>query len=139
MVYFFDDFSNRYCLCFYHLWLLVLLFDFSINNTKYMNNAEILALTRDIVILQNDPRLEFNGKTLVLTKMQYRCLWFMAKNRGMVLTREMIIDRVWSCDYINERSIDVCIGALNKRLGDFIGERIIKTIRGFGYMLPKEL
>ena len=55
-------------------------------------------------------------------------------NRGIVLTREIIMDEVWGTDYEGEtRTIDMHVKTLRHKLGEY-GSRI-KTIRNVGYVI----
>ena len=61
----------------------------------------------------------------------------LARSRGRVKSREQLLEEVRTRDYdVFDRSIDVHIAALRKKLGDDAKEpRFIKTIRAVGYML----
>lgn len=78
-----------------------------------------------------------NDKPLQLTPVEYDILESLAKARGRVKTREQLLDEVAGRDYIVfDRSIDVHISALRKKLGDNPKEpRFIRTVRSVGYML----
>jgi DNA-binding response OmpR family regulator len=74
---------------------------------------------------------------LVLTAVEFDLLVALARARGRVKTRETLLEEVRTRDYeVFDRSIDVHIAALRKKLGDDAKEpRYIKTIRSAGYML----
>src|SRR5438874_2388226 len=76
-------------------------------------------------------------KPLVLTAVEFDLLASLARSRGRVKTREQLLEEVRTRDYdVFDRSIDVHIAALRKKLGDDAKEpRFIKTIRAVGYML----
>jgi two-component system alkaline phosphatase synthesis response regulator PhoP len=70
-----------------------------------------------------------------LTFKEFELLQMLAENRGIVLTREQLLDRIWGYAYVGEtRTVDVHIRYLRKKLG---GEenRYIATIRGLGYKM----
>jgi two-component system alkaline phosphatase synthesis response regulator PhoP len=55
-------------------------------------------------------------------------------NKGIVLTRDLLLERVWGYDYPGEtRTVDVHIRTLRQKLGKY-GE-IIRTVRGVGYII----
>lgn len=69
-----------------------------------------------------------------LTKREHLILQFLSAHRGQFLSRQEIIDAVWPGDtFVGERSVDVHIARLRKKLGDEGGRIVNKT--GFGYGL----
>src|SRR5947207_2758112 len=79
----------------------------------------------------------FQGNDLALTTYEFTLLQVLAERAGRVLSREQIIDRVrGSADEAFDRSIDVHISHLRQKLGDDPrNPRLLKTVRGVGYML----
>ncbi|MGD8353173.1 MAG: response regulator transcription factor [Pseudomonadota bacterium] len=72
------------------------------------------------------------GSTVDLTFTEFNILKFLARKPGWVFTRSQIVDNVRGTDYhVTERSVDVHILGLRKKLGDY-GD-IIETVRGVGY------
>lgn len=81
-------------------------------------------------------RATVNGKSIVLTLKEYDLLLLLATNPERVFTREQLLEKVWGMDYIGEsRTIDVHIGTLRTKLGDYGSS--IETIRGVGYRMVK--
>lgn len=78
-------------------------------------------------------------KPLDLTPVEFDLLQSLARARGRVKTREQLLDEIRERDYdVFDRSIDVHISALRKKLGDDAKEpRFIKTVRSAGYMFLK--
>jgi len=76
-------------------------------------------------------------KPLVLTAVEFDLLASLARSRGRVKTREQLLEEVRTRNYdVFDRSIDVHIAALRRKLGDDAKEpRFIRTIRAVGYML----
>src|SRR5262245_23996074 len=76
-------------------------------------------------------------KPIVLTAVEFDLLTSLARARGRVRTREQLLEEVRTRDYdVFDRSIDVHIAALRKKLGDDAREpRFIRTVRAVGYML----
>lgn len=72
------------------------------------------------------------GEPVVLTLTEFRILHFLARRPGWVFTRNQIIDAVHGDDYpVTERSVDVQVVGLRKKLGD--SGKFIETVRGVGY------
>jgi len=76
------------------------------------------------------------GDTLMLTPIEFDLLASLAKAPGRVLTRDQLLDAASGRDYeVFDRSIDVHISSLRRKLGDNPREPIfIKTVRSVGYM-----
>jgi len=72
-------------------------------------------------------------RELKLTRKEFSLLWELARNRGRVLTRETLLDRVWGNNYYGDtRTLDVHIRRLRQKLGD---SSLIETVTGIGYRL----
>ena len=85
-------------------------------------------LRRHMAFWKKDEELELSPKEFVL-------LTFLARNRGMVLSRELILERVWGYDYVGDtRTVDVHIRWLREKIEEDPGNpRHILTVRGIGY------
>ena len=69
-----------------------------------------------------------------LTFKEYNLLKFLMINTGIVMSREVIMDRIWGIDFEGEsRTLDMHIKTLRQKLGD--AGAMIKTIRNVGYMI----
>ena len=76
--------------------------------------------------------VRINGKPVKLTYTEFQVLHYLAKRPGWVFTRYQIVEAVRGDDYpVTDRSVDVQIVGLRKKLGPF-GE-YIETVRGVGY------
>jgi DNA-binding response OmpR family regulator len=76
------------------------------------------------------------AREIDLTAREYELLEFMARNHRRVLSRDLLLSRVWELEFgIGTNVVDVYIGYLRKKV-DAPGEtRLIKTVRGAGYAL----
>jgi DNA-binding response OmpR family regulator len=81
--------------------------------------------------------VSIGDQPLELTAVEFEILAALARSRGRVKSREQLIEEIRSRNYdVFDRSIDVHIAALRKKLGDDAREpRFIRTIRAVGYML----
>ena len=69
-----------------------------------------------------------------LTVKEYGILKLLLENKGRVISREHILEKIWGYDYFGEtRTVDVHIRYLRKKLGE--DENFIDTIRGLGYKI----
>ena len=80
-----------------------------------------------------------DGKDLPLTATEFRLLLEMARRPGQVFTRELLLQRVWSYDYLGDsRLVDVAVQRLRAKLEDDPAHpSMIKTVRGVGYRLDR--
>lgn len=78
--------------------------------------------------------------TLVdLTKREFDLLAFLLQNKGLVMGRELLLDRVWGYDFAGEtNAIDVYIRYLRTKIEEPFGIKVIQTIRGVGYVIRDE-
>lgn len=92
------------------------------------------ALTVDIV--RHEVTVE--GRPVELSLKEFELLRTLAENRGIVMTRDQLLDKVWGIDYDGEnRTVDVHVRNLRKKLGDEeLESSYIQTIRGLGYKMP---
>ena len=76
-----------------------------------------------------------NGKKIDLTLKEFELLQILIKNKGKILKRETLLDKIWGYEYIGEtRTVDVHIRYLRKKIEeDDKNPRFIETIRGVGY------
>ena len=91
-------------------------------------------LTCGCVTLQSDRRLvTVNGRPVELTYKEFELLKLLMKNRGIVISRDVIMERVWDSSFEGEsRTIDVHVRTLRQKLGE--GGAVIRTVRNVGYM-----
>lgn len=86
----------------------------------------------DININLDEQKVYKNGELLKLTKLEYDLLTVFVRNRGIILSRDKLVDLVWGLEYEGDyRTVDTHI----RRLRTKIGENIIKTYRGIGYSM----
>ncbi len=98
-------------------------------------SEELKELRLDELVINNEKReVSIERKTIELTYKEYELLSLFIANRGIVLTREIIMDAVWGTYYEGEtRTIDMHVKTLRQKLGIY-GTRI-KTIRNVGYVI----
>ena len=73
-----------------------------------------------------------DGERIQLTPREYELLFYMVNNKGIALTREQLISKVWGYDFFgDDRTLDTHIKLLRKSLGEYAS--LIVTLRGVGY------
>jgi len=74
-----------------------------------------------------------------LTKTEFDLLELLVHNQGIVLTRDVIYERIWGFDFeTGSKSLDVYIGYLRRKLEADGASRLIHTVRGVGYVARQE-
>ena len=77
------------------------------------------------------------GEPVILTYKEFELLCYLLENRGVVLSRDQILTKIWDYNYSGEtRTVDVHIRTLRQKLGD--AGALIETVRGVGYRLAQD-
>ena len=100
---------------------------------RTLNLEEEKVLSYESVVMDVEKRAVYvNNDAVELTYKEFELLKLLLQNSGIVLRREVIMDRVWGTEFEGEsRTLDMHIKTLRQKLGD--GGAIIKTIRNVGY------
>lgn len=79
-----------------------------------------------------------NGKIIQLTPQEFKLLQYLMSNKGRILTREMILSRIWlySSD-VETRVVDVYMGYLRKKVDNGYPKKLLHSVRGFGYVIKE--
>ncbi|MFP4662242.1 MAG: response regulator transcription factor [Halanaerobiales bacterium] len=108
------------------------------NQNSSRDDSDVLDVA-DLTIDKNKYKVIRDGKEIELTKKEYDLLVYMAENEGIVLSREDILRNIWGYDYLGETNVvDVYIRYLRSKVDDPFDEKLIKTVRGVGYVLRSE-
>ena len=81
-----------------------------------------------------------NSADLQLTTTEFRLLLELARRPGQVFTRELLLERVWSYEYLGDsRLVDIAVQRLRAKIEPEAGNpRLITTVRGVGYRLERD-
>ncbi|MDD6137561.1 MAG: response regulator transcription factor [Lachnospiraceae bacterium] len=73
-----------------------------------------------------------DGNPIELTALEYRLLLIFANNKGVLLSRSQILDKIWDIDgnFVEDNTLTVYVKRLREKLGEAIN---IETVRGIGY------
>ena len=93
------------------------------DNIIYMEHAAIHT---------DEAKVYVNDKSIELTALEYRLLLIFASNKGILLTRQQILDKIWDADgnFVEDNTLTVYVKRLREKLGEAIH---IETVRGMGY------
>ena len=76
-----------------------------------------------------------DGNSVSLTRTEFDLLQLLLSNRGQVLSRQLLMDRIWSDVVVTDRTIDVHITRLRKKLGPYASNIVCR--QGFGYVFEE--
>lgn len=103
------------------------------NIQKNTNNSEILQFD-NLIIDINKYEIKINDKTIPLKPKEIQLLYFLAKNKNIVFSRDKLLECVWEYNFSGDtRTVDVHIKRLREKLNDESKHWRIKTIWGVGY------
>lgn len=99
------------------------------------NELEEIIKINSLVINKTRRTVEVDGKNVELALKEYELLYLLAKNKGIVFTRENLLEKIWGYDYLGEtRTVDVHVRNIRKKIEkDDTAPVYIKTVRGIGY------
>jgi DNA-binding response OmpR family regulator len=90
----------------------------------------------DVTLVRDLHALEREGRSVNLTALEFRLLWFLGEADGKLLTRAQILERVWNdVSGVPTRVVDVHVAALRKKLTEIEAALEIASVRGIGYRL----
>jgi len=96
--------------------------------------VETLLKYGDIVIDDDKHAIMVAGVPCELTYKEYELLKYLIKNKGIVISREKLLSKVWGFEYEGEtRTVDAHVKTLRQKLGE--AGSCIKTVRNVGYMV----
>ncbi|WP_321517692.1 response regulator transcription factor [uncultured Bacteroides sp.] len=105
-------------------------------NTTPQDNTEQISFN-SLVIDTIKKRASIDGNEVSLTKKEFEILLLLLQNKGRVFSREDILSKIWSDEvYVLDRTIDVNITRLRKKIGDY-GKYIVTRL-GYGYCFEYE-
>lgn len=104
---------------------------------KQEKNKKLRNKFMDLEIDEDKHMVRNNGEEVELSKKEYDLLLLLVKNKGIVISRDKILDKVWSSSYYTgDRTVDVYISKLREKI-PFLSE-CIKTVKGVGYRLEEK-
>lgn len=93
--------------------------------------------TADLVIDSSAMTVSVRGCEVPITTLEFRLIEYLARHRGQVFTRDLLLDAVWGdMEFVTPRSVDACIRRVRGKIEpDRTTPTYLKTIRGVGYRL----
>lgn len=88
----------------------------------------------DLTVNSAKRELAIAGKLIDLTYKEFELIYFLLANKGIVLSRDTLMDKVWGTAHeLNSRTLDMHIKTLRQKLGSYGGR--ICTVRNVGYVI----
>ena len=106
-------------------------------NSKEINKIEENNKAINGIRISSKDRCVFkNGQLVPMRKMEFDLLNFLYENRGIIYSREDLLQKVWGYEYEGDtRTVDVHIKRLRDRLKEDKDNSIIETVYGIGYVM----
>ena len=106
---------------------------------KYTGNRSNVYSMADLTLDAQSRTVTRGGKNIELTGKEFALLEYMLRNRGVVLTREMIENNLWNYEYEGGTNIvDVYVGYLRRKMDTGFDKKLIHTVWGSGWVLREE-
>ena len=98
---------------------------------KYAENDTVICVGQ-VIIHTDEAKVYVNDKIIELTALEYRLLLIFASNKGSLLSRQQILDKIWDADgnFVEDNTLTVYVKRLREKLGEAVN---IETVRGMGY------
>jgi DNA-binding response OmpR family regulator len=94
---------------------------------------------RDLEINRLTRQVKRDGKRIELSPKEYSLLEYLFLHPGRVLSRSMIVEKIWDQSFEGLTNIvDVYIGHLRRKVDEGHNQKLIRTVRGLGYMLDND-
>ena len=102
---------------------------------SYKESAAELKI-RDLILNRDSREVRREGKAISLTRKEFDLLELLMSNPGKALSRVSILEQVWGYHYDTLTNVvDVYIGYLRKKIDDGAKQKLIQTVRDFGYKI----
>lgn len=106
---------------------------------KYTGNRSNIYTIADLTLDVSARTVTRAGKNIELTQKEFALLEYMVRNRGVVLSREMIENNLWNYDYEGGTNVvDVYVGYLRKKMDAGFDKKLIHTVWGTGWVLRED-
>ena len=106
---------------------------------RYVRNDDSNSVLRagQLELSPIEHKITIDEHPIELTYKEFELLKLFLSNPGVAFTRDQLFSKIWGSDFCGEsRTIDIHIGTLRQKLGDY--GKIIKTVRNVGYRLEVE-
>ena len=107
---------------------------------RYQKNADTEIQLGNLTLNQAYLEIAVDQKRMNLPNKEFTLLFLLASQPKQVFSRELLIEKIWGFDYEgDERTVDVHVKRLRKRLDKLGANVVIKTVRGLGYKVVQDV
>lgn len=107
------------------------------NKTSLQIEGNTIYKSKGLLVDMTAYKLVVDGVEKSLTLKAYELLFYLIKNKNIVISREKLVTELWGYDYFgDDRTLDTHIKMLRKSMGDYA--TYIKTLRGLGYKFDEK-
>lgn len=90
----------------------------------------------DLELNKKIPEVKRAGRIIQLTPKEFMLMKYLMSNKNRVLTREMILNKIWFySSNVETRTVDACICYLKKKIDKGFDRKLIHSVRGSGYTI----
>lgn len=108
-------------------------------NGNNSDDEEGVCRWHDLLLDDRRHRVLYTGHEITLTNREFLMLRTLLENQDIVMSRETLLNKVCGYDYVGETNVvDVYIRYLRSKIDDVFGVKMIRTVRGVGYVIKSE-
>ncbi len=106
---------------------------------KHAGNRSNVFTLADLTVDTRRQRVERGGREIKLLPKEFAILEHLIRNKGAVISREQLEDRIWNYEYSgSSNNVDVYMSKLRKKLDEGYDTKLIHTVRGAGWVLRED-
>ena len=106
---------------------------------KHAGSRSNVFTLADLSVDTRRQRVERGGKEIALLPKEFAILEHLIRNKGAVISREQLEDRIWNYEYSgSSNNVDVYMSRLRKKLDEGYDVKLIHTVRGAGWVLRED-
>lgn len=106
---------------------------------KHAGNRSNVFTLADLTVDTRRQRVERGGREIKLLPKEFAILEHLIRNKGAVISREQLEDRIWNYEYSgSSNNVDVYMSKLRKKLDEGYDTKLIYTVRGAGWVLRED-
>ena len=106
---------------------------------KHAGNRSNVFTLADLTVDTRRQRVERGGREIKLLPKEFAILEHLIRNKGAVISREQLEDRIWNYEYSgSSNNVDVYMSKLRKKLDEGYDTKLLHTVRGAGWVLRED-
>ena len=106
---------------------------------KHAGSRSNIFTLADLTVDTRRQRVERGGREIALLPKEFAILEHLIRNKGAVISREQLEDRIWNYEYSgSSNNVDVYMSRLRKKLDEGYAVKLIHTVRGSGWVLRED-